>query len=116
MLSDVAVAMGKRARCALRVNPDVDARTHAKITTGLTENKFGVPIALAPALYARMCGMPGLDPVGIAVHIGSQITEGVGSYRAAYARLGELVRGLRAQGLPVLRVDCGGGPGHPLSR
>jgi diaminopimelate decarboxylase len=113
MLSDVAVAMGKRARCALRVNPDVDARTHAKITTGLTENKFGVPIALAPALYARMCGMPGLDPVGVAVHIGSQITQGVASYRAAYARLGELVRALRAQGLPVLRVDCGGGLGIP---
>jgi diaminopimelate decarboxylase len=113
MLSDVAVAMGRRARCALRVNPDVDARTHAKITTGLSENKFGVPIALAPALYARMCEMPGLDPVGIAVHIGSQITEGVASYRAAYVRLGELVRALRAQDLPVERVDCGGGLGIP---
>jgi diaminopimelate decarboxylase len=113
ILSAVAEGMGRRARCALRVNPDVDARTHAKITTGLTENKFGVPIALAPALYARMCALPGLDPVGIAVHIGSQITQGIASYRAAYRRLGELVRELRGRGLPVERVDCGGGLGIP---
>lgn len=111
ILSEVAVSMGRRARCALRVNPDVDARTHAKITTGLTENKFGVPIAMAPDLYARMCAMPGLEPVGIAVHIGSQITQGVASYAAAYQRLGELVRELRAAGHQVLRVDCGGGLG-----
>jgi diaminopimelate decarboxylase len=112
-LSEVAASLGRRARCALRVNPDVDARTHAKITTGLTENKFGVPIAAAPALYARMAALPGLEPVGLAVHIGSQITQGVGSYRAAYARLGEVVRELRAAGLPVTRVDCGGGLGIP---
>jgi diaminopimelate decarboxylase len=111
MLSGVAASLGRRARCALRVNPDVDAKTHAKITTGLTENKFGVPIALAPELYRRMCAMPGLEPVGLAVHIGSQITQGVASYRAAYQRLGQLVRELRAAGLPVTRVDCGGGLG-----
>ncbi|MBY0339246.1 MAG: diaminopimelate decarboxylase [Acetobacteraceae bacterium] len=111
MLSGVAASLGRRARCALRVNPDVDAKTHAKITTGLTENKFGVPIALAPELYRRMCAMPGLEPVGLAVHIGSQITQGVASYRAAYQRLGQLVRELRAAGLPVKRVDCGGGLG-----
>jgi diaminopimelate decarboxylase len=113
MLSAVATAMNLRAPCALRVNPDVDARTHAKITTGLTENKFGVPIAMAPALYAKMAALPGLDPVGLAVHIGSQITQGAAAYAAAYRRLGELVRALRAQGLPVLRVDCGGGLGIP---
>ncbi|MCX8132996.1 MAG: diaminopimelate decarboxylase [Roseococcus sp.] len=111
MLSEVAQGLGRRARCALRVNPDVDARTHAKITTGLSENKFGVPIALAPALYARMCALPGLEPVGLAVHIGSQITEGVAAFAAAYRRLGELVRALRAAGHPVQRVDCGGGLG-----
>jgi diaminopimelate decarboxylase len=110
-LSAVAASLGRRARCALRVNPDVDARTHAKITTGLTENKFGVPIAMAPALYARMCDLPGLEPVGLTVHIGSQIAQGVASYTAAYKRLGELVRELRAAGHPVQRVDCGGGLG-----
>lgn len=113
MLNDIALGMGRRARCALRVNPDVDARTHAKITTGLTHNKFGVPIAMAPALYAEMSAMPGLEPVGLAVHIGSQITQGVASYAAAYQRLGDLVRELRAAGHSVTRVDCGGGLGIP---
>ncbi|TCH99052.1 diaminopimelate decarboxylase [Roseococcus sp. SYP-B2431] len=113
MLSAVAASLGRRARVALRVNPDVDARTHAKITTGLTENKFGVPIATAPELYARICALPGLDPVGLTVHIGSQIAQGVASYRAAYQRLGQLVRELRAAGHPVQRVDCGGGLGIP---
>lgn len=111
MLSAVASSMGRTAPVALRVNPDVDARTHAKITTGLTENKFGVPIALARDLYARMAALPGLRVVGLACHIGSQITHGVASYAAAYARLGTLVRELRAAGLPVERVDCGGGLG-----
>ncbi len=113
MLSALAAGLGRRMRVALRVNPDVDARTHAKITTGLTENKFGVPIAMAPALYARLCAMPGLEVVGLATHIGSQITRGVASYAAAYARLGELVRELRAAGHAVRRVDCGGGLGIP---
>lgn len=113
MLSALAASLGRSVRVALRVNPDVDARTHAKITTGLTENKFGVPIALAPALYARLCAMPGLDVVGLATHIGSQITQGIASYAAAYRRLGELVRELRAAGHAVHRVDCGGGLGIP---
>ena len=112
-LSALAAGLGRTARVALRVNPDVDARTHAKITTGRSENKFGVPVADAPALYARMAALPGIEPVGVAVHIGSQITGGVLPFRAAYARLGELVRELRAAGLPVLRVDCGGGLGIP---
>jgi len=111
MLSGLATSLGRTMRVALRVNPDVDARTHAKITTGRSENKFGVDVALAPALYARICAMPGLEPVGLAVHIGSQITQGIGAYAAAYARLGQLVVALRAQGLPVRRVDCGGGLG-----
>lgn len=112
-LSALAAAMGRTARVALRVNPDVDARTHAKITTGRSENKFGVAIADAPALYARLAALPGLAPVGVAVHIGSQITQGMAAYRAAYARLAELVTALRDQGLPVLRIDCGGGLGIP---
>lgn len=111
MLSALAVSLGRSMRVALRVNPDVDARTHAKITTGKSENKFGVDIALAPALYARICALPGLEPVGLAVHIGSQITQGIAAFAAAYARLGELVAALRDQGLPVRRVDCGGGLG-----
>lgn len=112
-ISALAAASGRTARVALRVNPDVDARTHAKITTGLSENKFGVAIADAPALYARMAALPGIEPVGVAVHIGSQITSGMAAYRAAYARVAELVRALRAAGLPVVRVDCGGGLGIP---
>ena len=112
-LSALAASMGRTARVALRVNPDVDARTHAKITTGRSENKFGVAIADAPALYARLAALPGLAPVGVAVHIGSQITGGMAAYRAAYARLAELVTALRGAGLPVLRVDCGGGLGIP---
>jgi len=113
MLSALAASLGRTARVALRVNPDVDAKTHAKITTGKSENKFGVAIDDAAALYARMATLPGLDPVGIATHIGSQITSGMSAYRAAYARLAELVETLRAQGLPVKQVDCGGGLGIP---
>ncbi len=111
MLSGLAASLGRTMRVALRVNPHVDAQTHAKITTGTDANKFGVDIPFAPALYARIASLPGLEPVGLAVHIGSQITQGVGSYAAAYRRLGELVVALRAQGLPVPRVDCGGGLG-----
>lgn len=113
MISEVATAMGRTVPVALRVNPDVDARTHAKITTGKSENKFGVAIADAPALYARMAATPGVSPVGVAVHIGSQITSGMSAYAAAYRALADLVRELRGQGLPVERVDCGGGLGIP---
>jgi diaminopimelate decarboxylase len=113
MIAAAAAETGATARVALRVNPDVDARTHAKITTGRSDNKFGIAIADAPALYARIAGTPGLRPVGVAVHIGSQITAGVGAYRTAYAHLADLVRSLRAAGLPVESVDCGGGLGIP---
>jgi diaminopimelate decarboxylase len=113
MISALASSMGRTARVALRVNPDVDAGTHAKITTGLSENKFGIAFAEAAALYAHMATLPGIAPVGLATHIGSQITQGMAAYRAAYARLAELVTVLRAKGLPVLRIDCGGGLGIP---
>lgn len=112
-LSAVASSLGATAPVALRVNPDVDARTHAKITTGRAENKFGVALADAPALYARLAALPGLRPVGLAVHIGSQITGGLAAYRDAYARLADLARSLLAAGLPVERLDCGGGLGIP---
>jgi len=111
MISAVATQMGRTARVALRVNPDVDAKTHAKITTGKSENKFGVALSDAAAIYARMAAMPGIAPVGIATHIGSQITAGMTAYRAAYARLAELAKALRAEGLPLERIDCGGGLG-----
>jgi diaminopimelate decarboxylase len=110
MLGAIAQSMGLRAPVALRVNPDVDAGTHAKITTGKAENKFGIPIDAARTLYARAANSPGIRVRGVAVHIGSQITA-LAPYRAAYARLAELVRALRAEGLPVERVDCGGGLG-----
>ncbi|MCQ4161450.1 diaminopimelate decarboxylase [Roseomonas sp. GC11] len=113
VISAIAQEMGVRAPVALRVNPDVDARTHAKITTGKAENKFGIAYEDALPLYARMAALPGIRPIGIATHIGSQITEGVGPFRAAYARLAEMVREIRAQGLPIERVDCGGGLGIP---
>ena len=113
MISAVAQELGVTADVAIRVNPDVDPRTHAKITTGKSENKFGVAIEEAPALYARMADTPGVRPVGVAVHIGSQITSGMNAFGAAFRALAELVRDLRARGLEVERVDCGGGLGIP---
>ena len=110
MISAVAGAMGRIAPVALRINPDVDAGTHAKITTGLAENKFGIPYAEAAALYAHAATLPGVRPVGLALHIGSQILA-LAPYRAAFARAAELVRALRAAGQTVTRMDCGGGLG-----
>ena len=112
MLAAASAATGCTARTALRVNPDVDAGTHAKITTGRAENKFGVAYIDAPALYARAASLPGVEPVGLAVHIGSQVL-GMAPFRAAYGRLAELVRALRAQGHQVSTLDCGGGLGIP---
>jgi diaminopimelate decarboxylase len=113
MISAAATELGRTVDVAIRVNPDVDPLTHAKITTGKSENKFGVAMADAPALYARMAQTPGIRPAGIATHIGSQITAGMGAYAAAYRALADLVRALRARNLPVDRVDCGGGLGIP---
>jgi diaminopimelate decarboxylase len=110
MLSALAAGMGRVARVALRINPDVDAGTHAKITTGRAENKFGIAFDDASALYARAAAMPGLYPVGLAMHIGSQILS-TAPFAAAYGRAADLVRGLRARGLAVERFDCGGGLG-----
>ncbi len=110
MLSGIAHGMGRTARVALRINPDVDAGTHAKITTGRADNKFGIAYGSAAALYAHAAGLPGIEPVGLALHIGSQIL-GMAPYHAAYARTAGLVRELRAAGLPVRMVDCGGGLG-----
>src|SRR6476646_3415707 len=110
--SAIAVAKGMTAQCTLRVNPDVDAGTHAKISTGKAENKFGVPINQAPAIYARLAALPGLNMRGVAVHIGSMIAD-LAPLEAAIGRMGNLVRALRGHGHDVSHVDLGGGLGVP---
>ena len=110
MLSAVAAAAGRTVAVALRINPDVDAGTHAKITTGRADNKFGIGLPEAAELYAHAATLPGLRPVGLALHIGSQIAS-MAPYRAAFARVAGLVRALRAAGQGVTRLDCGGGLG-----
>ncbi|GBQ98180.1 diaminopimelate decarboxylase [Acetobacter nitrogenifigens DSM 23921 = NBRC 105050] len=110
IISALAVEAGRVVDVALRVNPDVDAETHAKITTGLADNKFGVPYDEALALYLRAAALPGVRPVGYAAHIGSQILK-ADPYRAAYARVAQLVRATREAGAVVSVVDCGGGLG-----
>ena len=112
MLSALAAGEGNTARIALRVNPDVDAATHAKISTGRARDKFGIPWPDAAQLYARAASLPGIQPVGLALHIGSQILS-LAPYRAAYARIAALVPDLRAAGHEVTSVDCGGGLGIP---
>ena len=114
-ISELAVAMGKRAVAVLRVNPDVDAKTHAKISTGKKENKFGVPIDQAGAIYARLSRLPGLDMRGVALHIGSQVFD-LAPLEAGYARIGTVVAELRAAGFAIDRVDLGGGLGVPYQR
>ena len=111
-LAALAEASGKRAVCTLRVNPDVDAGTHAKISTGKAENKFGVAYDAAAGIYARLSALPGLQMRGLAVHIGSQLSD-LAPSRAAFLRMGELMRSLRAQGLSVTHMDLGGGLGVP---
>lgn len=112
ILSALATALGRTARVALRVNPDIDAGTHTKISTGRAQDKFGIPYADAAALYARAAALPGIQPVGLAMHIGSQILA-LAPYRAAFARIADLVRSLRDAGRTVDIVDCGGGLGIP---
>ncbi len=114
VLNEVAEARGVAAPTSLRVNPDVDANTHRKITTGKGENKFGVDINRVPELYARAAAMPGIDVKGLAVHIGSQLVE-LGPFGAAFAKLRELTEVLRGQGLDVERLDLGGGLGIPYA-
>ena len=112
VLSALAVARGTRAPAVLRINPDVDAGTHAKISTGRRDNKFGVAIADAAAIYARLARLPGLDLRGVALHIGSQLRD-LAPLERAYRRIGALIGGLRGQGNIVDRVDLGGGLGIP---
>ncbi|HEX3575518.1 MAG TPA: diaminopimelate decarboxylase [Rhodopila sp.] len=112
MLSALATATGRLARVALRVNPNVDAGTNDKITTGRATDKFGIPYDDAVALYAHATTLPGIQPVGVATHIGSQIL-GLAPYRAAFARIADLVHALRQNGSRVETVDCGGGLGIP---
>lgn len=111
-LSRIAAEKGKTARISLRINPDVDARTHKKIATGKAENKFGIPWQRARAVYAEAAGLPGIEVAGIDMHIGSQITE-LEPFDAAFARLGELVETLRADGHAIEHIDLGGGLGIP---
>jgi diaminopimelate decarboxylase len=111
-LSEVASAAGRTARVGFRINPDVAAGTHAKISTGAAENKFGVPYADAPAAYARAAALPGLDVQGVAVHIGSQLTS-LAPLEAAFVRIGELIATLRADGHAIRVADLGGGLGVP---
>ena len=103
-------AMGRRAPVALRINPDVDARTHAKITTGKSENKFGIGLNDAMAAARRATQMPGIEFTGLAVHIGSQLTD-IEPFRRAFTKVVELGLSLRASGISLKRLDLGGGLG-----
>ncbi|WP_435257353.1 diaminopimelate decarboxylase [Thioclava sp. FR2] len=114
-LSEVATALGVTAPIALRVNPDVDAKTHEKIATGKSENKFGVPIAKARTVYAEAASLPGIDVVGVDVHIGSQLTD-LAPFEAAFTKVRELTLQLRADGHNIRRLDLGGGLGIPYTR
>ena len=112
LLSRLAAARGLRMRIAIRVNPDVDALTHAKISTGKAENKFGIDINEAPRVFARAVELPGVEPVSVALHIGSQLTD-FAPYEQAFGRVAELVRALRDAGIPIRHLDLGGGIGVP---
>ena len=115
VLSTVASEMGKVAPITIRVNPDVDAKTHAKIATGKSENKFGIPISRAREVYAHAASLPGLKVIGIDVHIGSQLTD-LAPFELAYQKVAELTETLRADGHEITRLDLGGGLGIPYAR
>jgi diaminopimelate decarboxylase len=112
LLSAIASGKGRSAKVSVRVNPDVDAKTHAKIATGKSENKFGIPISHARDIYAKAAKLPGLRVVGVDMHIGSQITE-LSPFDDAFALLSDFVRELRADGHAISHVDLGGGLGIP---
>ena len=112
LLSAIAVGKGRTVNISVRVNPDVDAKTHAKIATGRAEDKFGIPISGARAVYAKAAKLPGLRVAGVDMHIGSQITE-LSPFGDAFALLSEFVRTLRADGHTISHVDLGGGLGIP---
>jgi len=115
VLSRVATELGVEAPITVRVNPDVDAKTHAKIATGKSENKFGIPISRAQEVYAMAASLPGLKVIGIDVHIGSQLTE-LEPFELAYQKVAELTEQLRADGHSIERLDLGGGLGIPYAR
>src|SRR6188768_1513867 len=112
LLSAIATGKGRIANVSVRVNPDVDAKTHAKIATGKSENKFGIPISRAREVYAQAAKLPGLAVTGVDMHIGSQITE-LEPFDDAFALLSDFVRTLRADGHAISHVDLGGGLGIP---
>jgi diaminopimelate decarboxylase len=115
VLSAVAAELGIMAPITIRVNPDVDAKTHAKIATGKSENKFGIPISRAREVYAQAAALPGIDVIGIDVHIGSQLTQ-LEPFELAYRKVAELTETLRADGHNIRRLDLGGGLGIPYTR
>lgn len=110
VLSEVASAMERTAPVAIRVNPDVDAHTHEKITTGKAENKFGIPWTRASEVYARAAKLPSIALVGVDVHIGSQVTT-IEPFETAFRRVADMIRMLRGEGHDITRVDLGGGLG-----
>ncbi|MEE4537570.1 MAG: diaminopimelate decarboxylase [Erythrobacter sp.] len=111
-LAELAQASGRRADCALRINPDVDAGTHDKISTGKADNKFGVPVSEAAAIFSELAGREGLAMRGLAVHIGSQLGD-LAPLESAFRKLGELIAQLRSKGHTITHVDLGGGLGVP---
>ena len=112
LLSAIATEMGRTARISIRVNPDVDSGGHAKITTGKSENKFGIPLSGARAVYARAASLPGIQVTGVDMHIGSQIID-LAPMEAAFRLLADFVSALRADGHTISHVDLGGGLGIP---
>jgi len=114
-LSAVASEMGVTVPVSIRVNPDVDAKTHEKISTGKAENKFGIPISRAREVYAQAAALPGLEVIGIDVHIGSQLVD-LAPYEEAFLLVAELTEQLRADGHDIRRLDLGGGLGIPYER
>ncbi|MDH5451711.1 MAG: diaminopimelate decarboxylase [Paracoccaceae bacterium] len=114
-LNAVAMSLDQTAPVTIRVNPDVDAKTHEKIATGRKEDKFGIPISRARAIYAEAAALPGIEVVGIDVHIGSQLTD-LAPFELAYGKIAELTRQLRADGHNIRRLDLGGGLGIPYER
>lgn len=115
LLNEIALERGKKAVIGLRVNPDVDANTHAKITTGRKENKFGIEWTQAPAVLRLAHSLPGIQLTSIAMHIGSQLTE-LPPFAAAFKRLRELTLAMRAEGIAIPRLDLGGGLGVPYEQ
>ena len=114
-LAEIAAEMGLTAQCALRINPDVDAGTHDKISTGKADNKFGVPIDQAGQIFGKLASLPGVNLRGVAVHIGSQLAE-LAPLEAAFEKLGVLVTSLRGAGHTITHVDLGGGVGVPYRK